>query len=119
MVYSDFLIPGKNSPLEGGGGEGGPNTYCKFYPVIFSLCLRDARVSKNILQMDIAPWNRLFLQQVLHAAHFHPAVVVPSVRCAQGSSTTQCAEGSSAAQCGHAIKLRLHHHCHSLPESSK
>ena len=30
MVYSDFLSPGKNSPLEGEGG--GPNTYCKFYP---------------------------------------------------------------------------------------
>ena len=23
MVYSDFLSPGKNSPLEGGGGGGG------------------------------------------------------------------------------------------------
>ena len=26
-------------------------------------------------------------------------------------------EGST--QCGHAMKLRLHHYCHSLPESSK
>ena len=35
MVYSEFLIPGKNSPLEGGG----PNTYCKLEPIIvMSIC---------------------------------------------------------------------------------
>ena len=33
MVHSDFLSPGKNSPLEGGEG-GGPNTYCKLEPMV-------------------------------------------------------------------------------------
>ena len=29
MVYSEFLLSGKNPPLEGGGG---PKTYCKLEP---------------------------------------------------------------------------------------
>ena len=34
MVYSEFLIPGKNSSLEGGGG---PTTYCKLEPIFLPL----------------------------------------------------------------------------------
>ena len=48
----------------------------------------------------------ILLQQVPHDAHFHPAVL------RRGGYKV-------AHSCGHAIKLRLHHHCHSLPESSK
>ena len=47
MVYSDFLSPGKNSPLEGGEG-GGPNTYCKFYPECFSVLNRDSQFQNFI-----------------------------------------------------------------------
>ena len=50
LVYSDFPIPGKNSPLEGGGG---PNTYCKFYPN--ALWFKYSKLSADLLLFSVGP----------------------------------------------------------------